>query len=283
MMMLQDYPHDQMEWIIIDDSDDAEVSRAHATAFPSDLNGITVRYYRFAKKIPLARKRDHLNHQARGKYIVNIDDDDYYPPTRVSHAVATLKKTGASVVGSSIMFMYYLKDKKIRRFGPYRNDHGSAATMAYTKDYADKHRFGSTDYAEESTFTESWSINMPQLDPMQTVLALSHSDNTIDKTMYLKEEYDQRGNYVHETDLTLETFIKDQQVREFYGSLPYIYKQNEISKKVEQSLQSNTIKNQQEVLKSLMRDLTRERIRYEIEMTFLHEIPVPHFRPMVAP
>ena len=245
MIAYQDYPHSHMEWIIMDDSDESSEAM-----FPEKLDGITVRYIYLKKKIPLGKKRDLLNHAAKGKYLINIDDDDFYPPCRVSHAVAELKRSGSPIAGSSKMFMYFCKDNNIYQLGPYKENHGTAATMAYTKEYANEHFYydsSNGNYAEEAAFTEGWKPTMVQLDPMKTVLALSHTDNTIEKTMFLDERYGQVGRTIHKVTLCLEDFISTPDVLEFYKnlSLSYEFKVNDISKQVSSLMESNMIQSQE--------------------------------------
>ena len=75
----QTYPKERMEWIIIDDGTDAieDLVSKHPLAS----------YFKFDKKMSLGRKRNVMHKKARGSIIVYMDDDDYYPPERVSHAV----------------------------------------------------------------------------------------------------------------------------------------------------------------------------------------------------
>lgn len=234
----QDYPHSKMEWIIMDDSATSADNMRQCNV----LDGITVKYIHLAAKIPLAKKRDYLNHLASGRYIVNMDDDDYYPPDRVSRAVAALK-SGASIVGSSQMYMFFTIDSRIYQVGPYGENHSTAAPMAYTKEYSNNHSFynptshGAGDYAEESQFTNGWRQQLVQLDPRHTILAVSHSDNTVDKTIFLEKKYGQMGVTVHQTNLTLNDFIQDPAIRSFYEKLSYVKKeQNAIGKEIETKL-----------------------------------------------
>lgn len=272
MVKAQDYPHDKIEWIIMDDTPDIDSS----DMFPKDLDGITVRYYYLRKKVSLAKKRNLLNRQAQGKYIINMDDDDYYPPCRVSHAVETLIQHGTPLVGSSKMFMYFSKDGSIYQLGPYRENHGTAATMAYTKEYTLTHDFGDGHYAEEGVFTESWKHPMAQLDPMKTVLALSHSDNTIEKTMFLEEKYGHIGRTVHETPLKLSNFINEteQEVFQFYKDLNYEYKTNEFTTEVLGKMEKNAaeaaMKYRQVVAQRMIQELSVARSAYEKSMFFVH-------------
>ncbi len=80
----QDYPKDRMEWIIIDDGTDPI----------EDLVGghPNVKYFRYTNKLSLGKKRNIMHDKSKGDIIVYMDDDDYYPPDRVSHAVETMQK-----------------------------------------------------------------------------------------------------------------------------------------------------------------------------------------------
>jgi len=273
MVKSQDYPHDKIEWIIMDDTPLVNSS----SEFPSDLDGIIVKYYYLKKKISLAKKRNLLNHQSKGKYIINMDDDDYYPPCRVSHAVDLLIKHGTPLAGSSKMFMFFCKNKSIYQIGPYNNNHGTAATLAYTKEYTKYHDFGDGNYAEETIFTEKWKQPMIQLDPMKTVLALSHSDNTIEKTMFLEEKHGHIGRSIHESKLTLKDFInqeKEKSVYNFYNDLNYVYKINEYTSDVLAKMKANARKSINKYSKvcrdKITKELTTARIIYEKEMFYIH-------------
>ena len=70
-----------MEWIVIDDGEDSV----------EDLfEGVEcVKYFRYEEKIKLGRKRN-LMHRSRVVLYWFMDDDDYYPPDRVKHAVFRL-------------------------------------------------------------------------------------------------------------------------------------------------------------------------------------------------
>ena len=275
MVIAQDYPHDKLEWIIIDDTPDIDSS----DLFPSKLDGISVHYFYLKKKIPLAHKRTLLNHKAIGKYIVNLDDDDYYPTCRVSHAVEKLMETGHPLAGSSKMFMYFSKDKSIYQLGPYRENHGTAATLAYTKEYTETHDFGKGNYAEEGVFTENWKHPMAILDPFKTVLALSHTNNTIEKTMFTEEKYGHLGRTVHETKHVLGDFINsktENEVYKFYDTLKYEYKTNEFTKEVIDKMENNITESaklyQEAVLEKMKQQLSLTRETQEKFNFFIHGI-----------
>ena len=73
-----------MEWLILDDGTDKVKDLF-------DASGLTyVRYYSEDSKQNIGVKRNKLNELAKGEIVVCMDDDDFYPPERVSHAVTKL-------------------------------------------------------------------------------------------------------------------------------------------------------------------------------------------------
>jgi glycosyltransferase involved in cell wall biosynthesis len=90
----QTYPKDRIEWIIIDDgTDKIEDLVKHIPQ---------VKYFKYDEKLTLGKKRNLSNEKSIGEIIVYMDDDDYYPPERVSHAVETLKKSPHALCAGTI-------------------------------------------------------------------------------------------------------------------------------------------------------------------------------------
>ena len=49
-----------------------------------------------------------MHEKTKGEIIVYMDDDDYYPPDRVNHAVNRLRsQPRALAAGSSIVYIYF--------------------------------------------------------------------------------------------------------------------------------------------------------------------------------
>ena len=205
--MAQDYPKDRMEWIIIDDGTDKIGDLL--TDIPQ------IKYYAYDKKMCLGEKRNIMHEKSRGDFIVYMDDDDYYPPTRVSHAVEKLNANpGALCAGSSEMYIYFKHIRKMYQFGPYGPYHATAATFAFRKEMLKEHKYNNNaSLAEEKAFLKDYSVPFVQLDPLQTILVFSHEHNTFDKRKLLDNMNPQ---YVKETDKTIEMFIRDGDMRDFY-------------------------------------------------------------------
>ena len=79
----------------------------------------------------LGRKRNLMHEKCKGEIIVYMDDDDYYPPERINHAVNRLRsQPKAMASGSSCMYIYFKHIDKIYQFGPYGARHSTAVTFA---------------------------------------------------------------------------------------------------------------------------------------------------------
>jgi len=174
----QDYVG-EVEWIIVDDGESIE-------DLVKDIP--QVKYIRLDKKVPLGKKRNIMHEHCSGDIIVYMDDDDYYPPTRISHAVQKLQESDCLCAGSSIIHVYYSHLHKIIEFGPYGPNHATAGTFAFKKElltmtsYEDMASLG-----EEKHFLKDYTIPMVQLDPTQVILVVSHPHNTFDKKPMIKQ------------------------------------------------------------------------------------------------
>ena len=207
----QTYPKERMEWIILDDGSDP------VGDLFKNLNLPNVHYLHETEKKNIGAKRNTLNRESCGDIIVAMDDDDYYPPERVSSVVnAFRQKPNIQLAGSSEVYMYYTDIKLIYKLGPYAPNHATNGTMAWRRDYANTHLYDEdVTHAEEKSFLESYKNPMIQLDPMKVMLVMSHTDNTFDK----KKMREQEDNpFVKKTTFKLRSFIKSPTIREFFSS-----------------------------------------------------------------
>lgn len=178
----QTWPQDQMEWLILDDGTD-KVGDLFTSASLKN-----VRYITADKKLTIGAKRNRLNDLAKGNIIVCMDDDDYYPPDRVAHAVTSLQANpSCQIAGASEMYLNFVDRKEIWLSGPFGPNHGTNNTMAYWRSYTEDHRYDEeVAHAEERSFTNGWTEPMVQLNPKSTVLMTCHANNTFDKKILMK-------------------------------------------------------------------------------------------------
>lgn len=225
----QTYPKERMELIVLDDGTDCVEDM---------FKGIPgVRYVRAESKMKIGAKRNMLNKLARGDIMVCMDDDDYYPPERVEHAVSALATSKANLAGSSEIYMYYTDSCEIWKFGPYGPKHATNGTFAYKRAYAQTHLYDETvDYAEERSFLEDYKHPMVQLNPMKVMLVIAHEANTYgkhalrekararraeliakeDNGIKLTPQEENEKHLVTLTGMKLKNFIRDAATRDFY-------------------------------------------------------------------
>ena len=203
----QTYPRNKMEWIIVDDgTDKIEDLVMHIPE---------VKYFRYEEKMSLGKKRNITNEKASGDIIIYMDDDDYYPPERVSHAVTMLRTNPKALcAGSSAMFMFFKHINKMLQFGPYGPNHSTAATFAFRKELLGLTKFDeNATVAEERIFLKDYTIPFVQLDSDKTILVFSHNHNSFDKKELLKQLPNQ---YVHETPILPVDLVKEPTVLKFF-------------------------------------------------------------------
>ena len=170
--------------------------------------------YPFLNLLLKMLKRNLLNDMSKGDIIVNMDDDDYYPPERISHAVEMLTQNeNVLCAGASQIYMYFNKLSKMYRFGPYGVNHATAATFAYKRELLTITRYNDeTSFAEEKMFLKNYTIPMVQLDPVKTILVFAHSQNSVDKYELLKTP----SIYINESIVSIDDFIKDEEIKQFF-------------------------------------------------------------------
>lgn len=197
----QTYPRDRMEWIIVDDGTDCIRDLVEAANIPQ------IKYYREEKKMALGEKRNYMHSKSKGSIIVYMDDDDYYPPERVEHAVERLMgNKEALCAGSSEMYVYFKHIQKMYQFGPYGPNHATAGTFAFKSRLLDDTKYEDhAALAEEKAFLKNYTIPFVQLDPLKTILVFSHVHNTFDKKKLLENPH---PDYCKESSKTVEMFIR---------------------------------------------------------------------------
>ena len=199
----QDYPMHLIEWIIVDDGTDKIKDLILASGIPQ------IRYFEVPEKMTLGAKRNYMHQFVRGSIIVYMDDDDYYPPERISHAVERLLgKPEALCAGSSEIYIYFKSMNKMIQCGPYNDNHATAGTFAFkTEMLKDTKYEDHAALAEERAFLKDYTIPFVQLDPLKSILVFSHDHNTFDKRKMFDQNQDPR--FFKESPKNVEAFIRN--------------------------------------------------------------------------
>jgi GR25 family glycosyltransferase involved in LPS biosynthesis len=179
-ILQQSYPRHLIEWIVVDDSTDGSPDFE-----PRPDTGLVVKYERVPEKMVLGAKRNYTASKATGDILVYMDDDDYYPPTRVALAVEALQQTpDVLLAGSTILPIYFLENEELWVAGPYHQNHSTAGAWAYRRIMLETQQHDPTKaYAEEASFLNNYTLPMRQMNHYQTIICFAHQANTFDKNV----------------------------------------------------------------------------------------------------
>ena len=208
----QTYPKDRMEWIIVDDGTDPINDLIDAAKIPQ------IRYFREERKMALGEKRNYMHSKVKGTIVVYMDDDDYYPPERVSHAVDMLQANREALcAGASEIYVYFKHIHTMYQSGPYGPNHATAGTFAFRVELLKNHRYDDhAALAEEKNFLKDYTVPFVQLDPLKTILVFSHNHNTFDKKRLLENAHPQ---FFKPSQRTVNEFIrqpKEAAIKQFF-------------------------------------------------------------------
>jgi glycosyltransferase involved in cell wall biosynthesis len=208
----QTYPKNRIEWIIVDDGTDK------IKDLVEESNIEQIRYFEIQDKMMLGAKRNFMHKQCRGSIIVYMDDDDYYPPDRVSHAVEKLQENPKALcAGSSEIYIYFKHIQKMIQCGPYGPNHATAGTFAFKKELLNDTKYDdNAALAEEKAFLKDYTVPFVQLDPLKSILVFSHEHNTYDKRKMFDNAHPE---FFKESNKTVDMFIKyndEKDIKQFF-------------------------------------------------------------------
>ncbi len=171
----QTYPSDKIEWVIIDDG------QSNAGDF---FSGSRELYIHSNKRLNIGRKRQFAADIASGELLFFFDDDDLHFPHRIERCAERFQKTGARmVVGNSEMYLADKSSEIVIKVGPHHKNHATAGTMAFRKEFLKHSGFRASDKSgEEMHFLMNWTVPVVQMACDDTIVALSHDENTVSKS-----------------------------------------------------------------------------------------------------
>jgi hypothetical protein len=164
----------------------------------------------------LGKKRNLMHTKCRGDILVYMDDDDYYPPTRVSHSVESLQRNPTHLIaGTSEMHIYFNSCKKMYQCGPYAPNHSTAAAFAFRKEILLQTQYDDKSFvAEEPAFLKNRTIPMVQMDPLLTICVFSHQHSSLNKDEHMLKNPEKTRTVP--SKYCVDDFIKDPVLKQFY-------------------------------------------------------------------
>jgi glycosyltransferase involved in cell wall biosynthesis len=184
LIKLQTYKN-IIEWVIVEGSktkEDANINKEHINKLiKNDKSNMKIIYIEYTGK-SLSDLRNIGNNKCSGDIIVCMDDDDYYPPERVSHSVESLQKSNALIAGCTDIYLYEYFMGKLYKFKGFHAKHSTNNCMAFKKEYLKNHAHDSgLIMSEEKSFTKNFTEPMIQLDSKKCIIVSSHDFNTFNK------------------------------------------------------------------------------------------------------
>jgi GR25 family glycosyltransferase involved in LPS biosynthesis len=175
---LFNYPAEKMEWIIVEDGKDDVSSMIPSIYVKSGL----VKHIHMGKdaELTIAEKRNIGVQNSSGKYILHMDDDDYYIPESILARVKILmkyEKEGIECVGCSLIGTYNL----ISNTSSMASDGMislSEASMGYTKRFWEQKPFdGNCVRGEHKSFMEGRLDKILDIPYVFIIIAFNHKNN----------------------------------------------------------------------------------------------------------
>jgi hypothetical protein len=173
--MIQSYPQDKLEWIIVDDGEDS---------IEDTLFGVpNVKYVRSDPGLTIGEKRNLGVQNAMYDTIVMMDDDDVYPDNSVLHRVAMLMKSPPKECVFSTTIPCY----DIKKYSSFMNvppitlsmsERVSEATLGFTKKFWEQNKFQNIQIAEGNAFIRGRESMCREISPQEVIVSLCHSKNT---------------------------------------------------------------------------------------------------------
>ena len=184
MLIQQQLYKNIVEWVIVEGTPDKADAIKNAELISKMKSDIPIHFIPWSAGQALSDLRNKGNAACKGDIIVCMDDDDYYPPTRVSHAVHRLQQSTALIAGCSKAYIYFYQTGQFFQFKSFGKGHSTNNCLAYKRAYLNNHQhLPGLAKGEESSFTNEFTEEMEQLDPMKTIIISGHGTNTVDKSL----------------------------------------------------------------------------------------------------
>jgi hypothetical protein len=171
--LIQSYPEDKLEWIIVDDGESIE----------DTLMGIpNVKYIRTEPKT-IGEKRNIGVENAMYDTIVMMDDDDVYPNNSALHRVAMLNLEPKK----DCVFCTTIPCYDICNYSSFVNvppntlkmsERLSEATLGFTRKFWEERKFPEKQIAEGDAFVDGREQMCREISPQEVIVSLVHSKNT---------------------------------------------------------------------------------------------------------
>ena len=197
MILAQSYNLNDVEWVVVDDSKESQHQWFEQnTSLQQKLSRMC--YVHLPQREPIGRKRNLVKTLARGKYHINMDDDDYYAPNYVETILTVFHtRVRPSIVGISTVCLMYPDSLFLQQTPNMRNPyHTCGGALSCTQKHSTQNQYqNSRTYEEEPGFinrTPVWQIH----DGHNVYMVFVHDHNTVPKNGVTRKRTDMRWTEV---------------------------------------------------------------------------------------
>lgn len=189
--MIQSYPEDKLEWVIVDDGEDS---------IEDTLIGVpNVKYVRCDSQLTISQKRNLGVKEAMYDIVAFMDDDDVYPNNSVLHRTAMMLKEPKKECSFCTTIPCY----DITKYSSFMNVppmtlrqsmRVSEATLIFTKKFWEERGFDELVHVGEAdAFIRGREQMCRELSPQDVIVSLVHPLNTSSRKM--PEMKEPNGNH----------------------------------------------------------------------------------------
>jgi glycosyltransferase involved in cell wall biosynthesis len=184
--MIQSYPEDKLEWVIVDDGDDP---------IDDTLIGVpNVVYVRCDTKMSISDKRNLGVSKAMYDIVAFMDDDDVYPNNSILQRVAMMLKEPAKDCAFCTTIPCYdiVKYSSFMNIPPMilpMSERVSEASLIFTKKFWNDKKFESAvNIAEADAFIRGREDMCREISPQEVIVSLVHPLNTSSRRIPVSDE-----------------------------------------------------------------------------------------------
>jgi hypothetical protein len=178
-----DYPHDKIEWIIVEDSEQKDkMATDKFVTFQVNTPSIAVKYIPIEGRLTIGAKRNLGVQHASHDIILFMDDDDHYPVTSFRRRVAWLQSSvQTDIVCCTTLPLYDLKHGtsavSIPPFSIPLSQRISEATLTFRRSAWSERPFPEVSIAEGEAWIDGREKKVVEIPPQQIIVAFSHGTN----------------------------------------------------------------------------------------------------------
>jgi hypothetical protein len=192
-ILITDYPHDKLEWIVIEDADQhsEQMVGEDLMSFQVQVPKIQIKYIPIQnaakERLTIGEKRNLAIEKASHDIVLFMDDDDHYPTTSFRRRVAWLTKgvkrgrTEQKMVCCTTLALYDLNrgvsGVNVPPFDIPFAQRISEATLTFYKSAWEERRFPNVSLAEGEHWIDGRECDILEIPPQQIIVAFSHGTN----------------------------------------------------------------------------------------------------------